>query len=632
MTGGPAVQKKKTTKNGVEEEAEVVPPPDGGWGWVVVFASFMIHIIADGVTYTFGIFFVELVRFYNEGKGATSWIASILVGVTLGSGPLASALTNKYGCRTVTIAGSVVATIGFITSLFAPNVVVLYFTIGILVGLGFGLIYLPAIVSVTCYFEKKRAFATGIAVCGSGLGTFIFAPLTEFLVEYYGWKGAMLIVAGFVLNCAVFGGLFRAPEAPKQLTKVVVNSLQDTVNEQLQIQAMKRSLTANGQLTVHNPGTDTDTDEENNQISVKMEKIGNGSHTMYIISENGEKISVSSQDLAEKMLRKHEKGISGVANMVSSSRSLVWREKSPDKSSVQGPLYRRDVFYKGSLLNIPQYRSNPSMYTASITHIPSHETPDEKSSKMSCCYSIEARDALKEMMDLSLLSDPVFLIFAVSNFCTSIGFNVPYVYIKDRALLLQISSDNSSFLLAVIGISNTVSRVLLGYICDTNYVARYRLQLYSTALAICGLSTAFSSFCLDYQSQVVYAVIFGITAGAYVGLTSVILVDLLGMEKLTNAFGLLLLFQGVAALIGPPIAGWLYDWLNSYDPGFYVAGSMIAASGIMLFRIPAIQRGVIKRAQQGGSAFNGEVKFSGGEDDAGASEPLNNQPYVEVNV
>jgi hypothetical protein len=46
-------------------------------------------------------------------------------------------------------------------------------------GFGFGLIYLPAIVSVSMYFEKKRAFATGIAVCGSGLGTFIMSPVTD---------------------------------------------------------------------------------------------------------------------------------------------------------------------------------------------------------------------------------------------------------------------------------------------------------------------------------------------------------------------------------------------------------------------------------------------------------------------
>ena len=61
----------------------------------------------------------------------------------------------------------------------ATSIAVLYLTVGVLTGLGFGLIYLPAIVSVSIYFEKKRAFATGIAVCGSGLGTFIMAPVTK---------------------------------------------------------------------------------------------------------------------------------------------------------------------------------------------------------------------------------------------------------------------------------------------------------------------------------------------------------------------------------------------------------------------------------------------------------------------
>jgi MFS family permease len=68
-------------------------------------------------------------------------------------------------------------------------------------------------------------------------------------------------------------------------------------------------------------------------------------------------------------------------------------------------------------------------------------------------------------------------------------------------------------------------------------------------------ATAFSAFCDDYVSLIVYCASFGFTIGAYVGLTSVILVDLLGLEKLTNAFGLLLLFQGIASLVGPPIAG-----------------------------------------------------------------------------
>lgn len=47
---------------------------------------FFSHISADGVTYTLGIFYVEFLDYFKSGKSETSWIASILVGVTLCSG------------------------------------------------------------------------------------------------------------------------------------------------------------------------------------------------------------------------------------------------------------------------------------------------------------------------------------------------------------------------------------------------------------------------------------------------------------------------------------------------------------------------------------------------------------------
>lgn len=56
--------------------------PDGGWGWIVVFASFMIHVIADGVTYTFGIFYLELLKYFGGSKAMTAWVASIMTGTT----------------------------------------------------------------------------------------------------------------------------------------------------------------------------------------------------------------------------------------------------------------------------------------------------------------------------------------------------------------------------------------------------------------------------------------------------------------------------------------------------------------------------------------------------------------------
>ena len=46
-----------------------------------------------------------------------------------------------------------------------------------------------------------------------------------------------------------------------------------------------------------------------------------------------------------------------------------------------------------------------------------------------------------------------------------------------------------------------------------------------------------------------------LSLAAYISLTSIILVDLLGLDNLTSAFGLLTLFRGFSSMIGPPING-----------------------------------------------------------------------------
>jgi hypothetical protein len=52
---------------------------------------------------------------------------------------------------------------------------------------------------------------------------------------------------------------------------------------------------------------------------------------------------------------------------------------------------------------------------------------DEAGSSDECCGV--SSNMMKHMLDVSLLKDPVFILFTLSNFCTSIGFNIPYVYI-----------------------------------------------------------------------------------------------------------------------------------------------------------------------------------------------------------
>ena len=172
-----------------------------------------------------------------------------------------------------------------------------------------------------------------------------------------------------------------------------------------------------------------------------------------------------------------------------------------------------------------------------------------------CCIPIssDSYKGLYQMLNLNLLKDGIFVMFLVSNFFTSIGFNVPYVYTVDRAVHLGVDQKDASFLLSVVGIANTLGRICLGYISDRPWINR--LYLYNISLSICGISMGLSNLWGSYSAQAFFCAVFGITSGAYVGLTSVVLVDLLGLDNLTNAFGLLLLFQGIASVIGPPFIG-----------------------------------------------------------------------------
>uniref|UniRef100_A0A0K8TLS6 Putative monocarboxylate transporter n=1 Tax=Tabanus bromius TaxID=304241 RepID=A0A0K8TLS6_TABBR len=580
MTHGPPARRKQNADQ--DDDSNQLPtPPDGGWGWMVVFGSFMIHIINDGITYSFGLFYYEFVTYFNESKSFTAWIVSILVGVTLCSGPISSAFVNRYGCRAVTIAGAILGFICILVSMFAQNVATLMLTVGLGAGFGFGLVYLPAIVSVTMYFEARRSLATGIAVCGSGLGTFIFAPITETLIQEYGWRNAMLILSAIVFNCTIFGALFRPLEPTKKKKKR--RNLKHSNDTELQ-PLKNKSPNKNGNANVHSGEQPSDEDGDQEQFISRSHSLGFDTRKSLNKTENTKPNGGSNNNLAPE----YGSGNENLRPSASHSDIYLKSRKIGETRhiSASGTMYRPDALYTGSLLNIQSSLGELSMkekYGSFSRHGETHGT------KLCGCIpcSKETYDTFSEMMDFSLFKDWIFVIYTISNFLTSLGFNVPYVYLKSQASDLNLDS-HASYLLATIGLSNTFSRVILGYISDKAWVNR--LLLYIICLIVCGLSVMLSIFCTSFIGLTTYVTVYGTTIGAYVGLTSVILVDLLGLDKLTNAFGLLLLFQGIASFLGAPFAGWLYDISGNLNLSFLTAGGSIVISGLILFAIPPIQK------------------------------------------
>lgn len=85
----------------------------------------------------------------------------MLSGFYLLAGPFVSAMANRWGFRLVTIIGSFIASAAFAASAWANSLMYLYISFGIIGGIGFSMIYIPAVITVGFYFERWRALATG---------------------------------------------------------------------------------------------------------------------------------------------------------------------------------------------------------------------------------------------------------------------------------------------------------------------------------------------------------------------------------------------------------------------------------------------------------------------------------------
>ena len=227
-------------------------------------------------------------------------------------------------------------------------------------GVGFSFVFVGSVVAVQNYFDKRRSLATGIAVAGTGAGVFVMAPLIQYLIEEYTWRGALLIEGGFILNLIPFAMLLRPLPKPK-------------------------------------PKVDTMIDQQ------------------------------------------------------------------------------KDVNKNKKLM-------------------------------------LEVKAKLKESLDFRvLLKNMYFMLFMTAAFISYCGHMVPFFYLPDRALTLGISPFKASFLISIIGISNTVSRFVSGGIADRSFVNRP--YVFSVMVAIAGLASLLSPLGSQYWAMCIYATVFGICAG-----------------------------------------------------------------------------------------------------------------------
>lgn len=169
------------------------------YGWRVVAVGFILLLLMFGTRLSFGLYIKPLAEKFEATRALISGSQSLYMMIYAIFALITGSLADRYGPKKVVIAGSFLMGVGMLLTSQITSAWQYYLTYGLLVGIGSGSIYVPAIGAVSKFFTRKRNFALAITASGAGLGQYLFPPFIQIIFDLQGWQMAFFYTALLML-------------------------------------------------------------------------------------------------------------------------------------------------------------------------------------------------------------------------------------------------------------------------------------------------------------------------------------------------------------------------------------------------------------------------------------------------
>lgn len=182
---------------------------------VAITAAALSTMLGAGVRQGFGLYLGPVTAELEAGReiyGMAMAVGNLIYGV-----PLIGILADRFGARLVLAVGGLIYALGLALMTVWLTVPGLILSIGLLVGIGLGattfVVVLGAVGKLVPESQRSRVF--GVITATGSVGFLIMPPITQALIDDFGWKTAVLAQAGMVLlivplaTCLPGGGRLR---------------------------------------------------------------------------------------------------------------------------------------------------------------------------------------------------------------------------------------------------------------------------------------------------------------------------------------------------------------------------------------------------------------------------------------
>lgn len=178
------------------------------YAWIVAGVTFLALLASAGIRATGVVLVLPLERDFGWDRTTVTLALSINLLLYGLCGPFAGALMARFGVRRVMLVALSALSASLGLSLFMQSAWQLVILWGVLVGLGSGAMALVLGATIaTRWFVRRRGLVTGLFAASSATGQLIFLPEQAAIVEAFGWRPAVLLVAALALGVAALVAL-----------------------------------------------------------------------------------------------------------------------------------------------------------------------------------------------------------------------------------------------------------------------------------------------------------------------------------------------------------------------------------------------------------------------------------------
>ncbi|XP_055901076.1 uncharacterized protein LOC106051431 [Biomphalaria glabrata] len=526
-------------------------PVDKGWAWVICFAGFLVHTLLGSSGQVNTMMLSSLIEKFDTTITTISLMFTVgIMCFSFFSTVSANVFLPKFGERKCVIFGGILTSLSSIGQGLSTHVAGIIVLEG-LRGTGHGILFVPAMCLIRQYFKRLRSTASVIVFCGGCVAAIVAPFIIAAVSKEYGVTGTYLLLGAVELHYCVSGLLLRPVTSYR---KTVENSPEVELNQLPTIQ-------------VTPPPS-----QESSQV--QSQTISNGSSyplkNLPLDAEVRETLLDKALIVEEPIVRPR----------------VFSRGMSVDSTDTYlSDKYKQRATF-GSVLTLTSEHGAVLETVLDKEDTKSRDDPDTGVTNVGVfrkCYNEASLNLWSMRLAMVAIMPGTVHVY--------IAIYTPMILHSQGASL-----DELSTLLTLLGVLDLVSRLGMGFLADTHIVSATVMFILSQMFL--GVLCQFVGFFSMFETLIVYVILLGLVIGARVSLLPLVVIEVVGVDKMPQAFSIISLVATITAAGVNPLFGAITEATGSFIVALHIVGACFCFGAAMWILVPRLVQLDIKKGRR----------------------------------